>query len=168
MRTRSKLLRIAALATILVAAAASQLHVAAVPIGDDAFWQTWARTDKPVQDGAANRTWLWGPEAYTEVIPEEYANTPGGTRHVQYFDKSRMEITTDPNVPQNSPWYVTNGLLVVELVSGQMQFGDNLFETNEPANVNVAGDPTDELGPTYATFGALRSQLPKGSPNVCL
>ena len=44
------------------------------------------------------------------------------SRLVQYFDKTRMEIT-DPNGDQNSIWYVTNGLLVVELMSGRMQIG---------------------------------------------
>jgi hypothetical protein len=25
------------------------------------FWETWARTDKPVDDLAVGRTWMWGP-----------------------------------------------------------------------------------------------------------
>jgi hypothetical protein len=41
---------------------------------------------------------------------------------VQYFDKSRMEIN-NPNGDKNSPFYVTNGLLTVELMSGKIQVG---------------------------------------------
>ncbi len=66
-----------------------------------------------------------------------------------------MEIN-NPNADQNSPWYVTNGLLVVEMVEGWWQVGDEEFdETPEPAEVNVTGDPGGEegLSPTYADIG---------------
>lgn len=62
------------------------------PFADEAFEQTWERTDKPVADGDVSRTWMWGPEPYTEGMMEEYAESPNGERLVQYFDKSRMEI----------------------------------------------------------------------------
>jgi hypothetical protein len=90
MRTQAKLIRVAAIAAVLASLIVSVVPTTAAPIGDDAFWRTWARTDKPVQDGTTTRTWMWGPEAYTDVMPEKYADTPGGTRSVQYFDKSRM------------------------------------------------------------------------------
>jgi hypothetical protein len=122
------------------------------------FLATWQRTDQPVADGAVSRTWMWGPEANTGALVEEYADSPGGSRTVQYYDKSRMEIT-DPNADPNSIWYVTNGLLVVELVSGQMQVGDDSFDTMSPAEVNVAGDASDPNGPTYATFTDLRGAV---------
>jgi hypothetical protein len=70
---------------------------------------------------------------------------------VQYFDKARMEIT-HPDADPSSIWYVTNGLLVVELVTGRMQTGDARFVQREPAQVNVAGDPDDPHGVTYATI----------------
>jgi YD repeat-containing protein len=75
---------------------------------------------------------------------------------VRYFEKSRMEIS-DPAGDPSSPWYVTNGLLVVELVTGQMQIGLSSFHSRQPPEVNVAGDPDDADGPTYATFGGLRA-----------
>jgi hypothetical protein len=53
---------------------------------------------------------------------------------------------------RSDQWYVTNGLLVKELISGEMQVGDNTFEQRQPAAVNVAGDPDDTQGPTYASF----------------
>jgi hypothetical protein len=123
-------------------------------IGDPAFMNTWRRTDKPVLDGAVARTWMWGPQPYKCAFYEPYVEAPNGMRLVQYFDKSRMEIT-DPSGDSNSIWYVTNGLLVVELISGKRQMGNNSFENHLPAEVNVAGDADDPTGPTYASFEGL-------------
>ncbi len=124
------------------------------PSASNGFFQrTWERTDTPVVTGNVSRTWMWGP-AYTEEIWETYADSPDGRRAVQYFDKSRMEISL-PHSDSSSIWYVTNGLLVVEMVTGEMQFGDTAFEELEPATVNVAGDGDDPNSPTYATFAEL-------------
>jgi uncharacterized protein YkwD len=146
----------------------SQPSALAEAPGNPAFERTWARTDKPVSDLQVSRTWMWGPQANTGVLQEPYAEAPGGMREVQYFDKSRMEITTDTSVPVDSAWYVTNGLLVNELVSGMMQVGDAEFVPAEPAQVGVAGDPDDTTGPTYATFGPLRELPPlaDGAPVI--
>jgi hypothetical protein len=102
---------------------------------------------------------MWGPEGNTGLLVEPYAESPGGERTVQYFDKSRMEIT-HPDGDPISIWYVTNGLLVVELITGQMQMGDNLFEQREPADLPVAGDLGDVEGPTYVTFAGLLDAAP--------
>ncbi len=126
------------------------------PPGDNSpFERTWARTDKPVSDSVVSRTWMWGPQANSPALLEAYTQAPDGQRRVIYYDKSRMEIT-NPSGDANSVWYVTNGLLVVELMTGQMQTGDNDFETRTPAEINVAGDQGDPNGPTYATFAGLR------------
>jgi hypothetical protein len=106
------------------------------------------------------RTWMWGPEPMTPVIVEDYSDSPDGVRVVQYFDKTRMEIT-DPAADQNSTWYVTNGLLVNELITGRRQFGHNTFEELHPANINVAGDADDNSGVTYATFDGLEWNVPE-------
>src|SRR4051812_2371451 len=99
------------------------------------FESTWARTDKPVADGQVQRTWMWGPEPYTPGMQEEYAESPGGMRDVQYFDKSRMEIN-HPNAPDDGLWFVTNGLLVVEMVDGKYQTGDTQFDDSpDPADI---------------------------------
>ncbi|MFW6074260.1 MAG: hypothetical protein ACOC9Y_01610 [Chloroflexota bacterium] len=91
-------------------------------------------------------------------MTEPYAEAPGGERTVQYFDKSRMEDNSYR--ADEAPWDVTNGLLVVELITGEMQVGDDDFEDRDPAEVNVAGDPDDPTGPTYATFGTLLDESP--------
>ncbi len=127
---------------------------------DGPFMTTWERTDKPVADQQVSRTWMWGPEAFTEPMRELYTEGHDNSREVQYFDKSRMEITTDESVPFDSPWFVTNGLLVVELMSGNMQTGDNDFEEYFPADIPVAGDPDDENSLTYASFANLRFANP--------
>ncbi len=126
---------------------------------NSAFQRTWERTDRPVADLQAVRTWMWGPQANTTGLLEAYDESPDGTRTVQYYDKSRMEIS-QPGGDPNSIWYVTNGLLVVELVSGNLQVGDDDFEDHDPANVNVAGDANDPNGPTYATFENILDEAP--------
>jgi len=145
---------------VLAVALLPALPAAAEPIGQDAFRRTWERTDLPVATLRVSRTWMWGPEAFSPVLYEDYADSPGGKRQVQYFDKSRMEIN-DPAADPNSLWYVTNGLLARELITGEMQVGDREFRTLAPAEVNVAGDPDDPAGPTYATFNPLMAAAPK-------
>jgi len=110
----------------------------------------WDRTDSVVASGETTRTWLWGEQPQASEY-EAYSDTQHGSRLVYYFDKSRMEIT-DPLSDRSNPWYVTNGLLVKELITGQMQIGDAAFQPYSPAQVGVAGDPDDDLGPTYASF----------------
>lgn len=132
----------------------TNLSAFAVAPEHPAFQRTWQRTDQPVATGNSNRTWMWGPAAFTGMFHEEYEQAPGGMRAVQYFDKSRMEITNPAGDP-DSIWYVTNGLLVREMVLGQIQTGDDSWIPANPADVNVAGDSNDPDGPTYETIGKL-------------
>lgn len=115
-----------------------------------AWDRVWDREDRAVAAGAAQRTWIWGPEAFN-TLQENYDNAPGGQRAVRYYDKSRMEVTT-PFGDQGSRWYVTNGLLARELITGELQVGDARFIERNPANVPVAGDSDDPNSPTYATL----------------
>ena len=143
-----RLLRLFWVALIVAGGTALTLApAAAVETGDDAFAYTWSRTDLPVANSQATRTWMWGPAAFTSAMEEEYTEGVGGGRIVQYFDKTRMEISTDPTADPNSIWYVTNGLLAKELVTGELQLGNNDFLPFEPAQVNVAGDADDSRRP---------------------
>ncbi len=135
----------------------------AAPPATAEFQRTWARTDKPVSDLAVSRTWMWGPDGFTGGMTEAYLEAPGGQRTVQYFDKSRME---DNSYRASDPWDVTNGLLVVEMMTGQMQTGDNSFQLKQPAQVNVGGDADDPTGPTYITMAAVRTAPPLASGQV--
>lgn len=92
---------------------------------------------------------FWGPlqtarDGQKERYAEGVLNGEQGIRLVQYFDKARMEQTN-----ANRP--VTNGLLTVELKSGQLQLGDASFEPHNPSFIGIAGDQ-DTPGPTYATL----------------
>ena len=146
-------------AVVLLALGILAPAAAAEAIAGSTFGNVWARTDLPVADGAISRTWMWGPAADSPALQEPYAEAPGGQRLVQYFDKTRMEIT-NPNGDPSSIWYVTNGLLAEELITGKMQLGDNTFHQYAPAQVNVAGDANDPNGPTYATFNGLMGYAP--------
>ncbi|RIK39462.1 MAG: hypothetical protein DCC58_15245 [Chloroflexi bacterium] len=143
----------------LLAATAAVAPVRAAGIEHTAFVRTWERTDLPVVTQRVQRTWMWGPEAHSIMLLEPYAEAPGGQRVVQYFDKSRMEITNPAGEP-SSIWYVTNGLLVQELVTGRLQVGESSWEQHPPAQVNVAGDPGDDAAPTYASFIGLLHTAP--------
>lgn len=129
------------------------------------FDGVWARTDQPVADSRVVRTWMWGAQPFTQIITERYEDAPNDFRQVQYFDKARMELT-DPNADPATDWYVTNGLLVNELMTGWMQVGDDSFVERDPAAVNIAGDPGS--GPTYAVLSPLRwrSALPEDEPII--
>ncbi|HMA36459.1 MAG TPA: hypothetical protein VKY74_18525, partial [Chloroflexia bacterium] len=123
---------------------------------DPAFARLWDRTDSLVASNqVTNRSWYWGPGPGV-AGQEPYAQAPGGMRRVQYFDKARMEIN-HPDADPNSPWYVTTGLLVEDMVSGQMQVGDAQFVNRGAATIVVAGDADDSHAPTYASFRGVTS-----------
>ena len=113
----------------------------------------WERDDGPVASGRVKRTWMWGPGPfYTNYEP--YAGTPGASSLVQYFDKGRLEIN-DPGANKNSPWYVTSGRLVSDMVAGQADVGGGQTYKIGPASVPVSGDGGSGNTPTYAGFAAL-------------
>jgi hypothetical protein len=151
---------------VLLVVAMPPLTAAAAPPANSQFERTWERTDRPVAERQVNRTWMWGPEAFTGTMKESFFEAPGGMRAVQYFDKSRMEISEVGEDP-SSIWYVTNGLLVTEMMSGAMQAGLNSYQQRDAANINVAGDADDSTGPTYATFG-LVAHHPLGLPGATI
>ncbi len=123
--------------------------------GNQSFEERWERTDRPVHENQVDRTWMWGPGPMTGTILEDYADSPDGVRQVQYFDKSRMEIN-DPTADPGDLWQVTNGLLVVEMVEGAIQTGDDEFDWSpDPANIPIAGDVDVIPGVTYAKINEL-------------
>ena len=138
---------------------ASPALAGAESIAGGAFGATWAYSDLPVATLSASRTWMWGSQADSGPLLEPYVEASGGQRLVQYFDKSRMELT-HPAVDPSSIWYVTNGLLAAELITGRMQLGDTTFHQYAPAQVNIAGDSNDPNGPTYASFNRLLGYAP--------
>jgi hypothetical protein len=148
------------LSLLLTLAFSAAPAAAAEPsFADPAFQQVWQRYDKPVDDGVANRSWTWGPNTYFNGT-EPYAQSPGGQRLVQYFDKNRMEIN-NPQGDRDDLFFVSNGLLARELISGRIALGDaqDQAEQREPALEAVAGDPAivNAVAPTYASLREVAS-----------
>jgi hypothetical protein len=145
---------IAALAVAALPAQAAPFNGRRAEFVDDAFRTVWTRTDDTGVRGG--RTWYWGPQPWFDYA-EFYRQGVNGLRTVQYFDKARMEI----NNPFDRSFQggVTNGLLVVELVSGHLKKGNDPvdFENLLPADVPVAGNPKADNpdSPTYASFAAV-------------
>lgn len=121
---------------------------------DSEFRSVWTRTDAESVRGG--RSWYWGPSPWFDYA-EFYRQSPNGLRTVQYFDKARMEI----NNPSDRSFQggVTNGLLVVELASGQLKKGNDPYDADyrQPADVPVAGNPKQDNpnAPTYASFAGV-------------
>ena len=141
------------LVSVLISALFGFNSVALAVTANEAFDNVWATTDQAVANGSATYSWFWGPTVNGQRF-ETYLNSPGGQREVRYYDKSRMEIN-NPSGDPNNIYYVTNGLLTVELVTGQMKRGDggNDFEQRAPATQLVAGDQGNNPGtPSYAAF----------------
>ena len=131
-------------------------NAAAPGFVNPAFQKVWLVTDQLVDIGAVSRSYLWGPavQSANGLFAETYSNSPNSYRLVEYFDKTRMEIN-NRYASFTDPFYVSNGLLVVELISGAEQDGDSTFSFKTPAdNVPVAGDPFEgnQNSPTYASF----------------
>src|SRR5215218_161629 len=151
---RKYILAGAAFLTLLPAVSAfGPRQAVAADFAAAAFKRVWVRTDKLVADNVVKRSYYWGPTPGDSLV-EPYAQGTGGVRRVQYFDKSRMEIN-NPAGNQNDPFYVTNGLLTVELVSGKMQTGDAEYQDSTPANIPLASDNDDTNAPTYSSFTEL-------------
>ena len=129
----------------------------AAPSAASVFRRVWERQDLAVDQQVANRSWTWGrlvsPVVLgTAITSEMFVDLPAGSREVLYFDKSRMEIN-DPSADPNASWYVTNGLLPIELMTGRLQVGYSQFEQRAAANIAAIGDPGQF--PTYADLRQL-------------
>lgn len=123
---------------------------------DRAFGELWNRTDRAVAEGQTGQSWMWGPGSFG-TASEAYSESPGGRRTVQYWDKSRMEVTNTGGNREDL-WFVTNGLLTKELISGKLQVGPSEFVERQPSNIPVVGDPTGAAPRyTYGSFGGVAS-----------
>lgn len=123
---------------------------------ESAFQRVWEATDQVVASGQLVRTWYWGPQPLW-TGDEEYIEGVEGQRRVQYWDKGRMEIS-NPNDDPSSPWYVSSGMLPIEMISGRIQIGDSDTQRRSSAEIPIAGDPSPETNPdapTYADFFAV-------------
>ena len=120
---------------------------------DPAFESLWDRSDGVVASGGILRPWVWGPVAGI-TVKESFTGLPKDTHLVQFFDKGRMEIN-DPGADKSDPFYVTNGRLAIELVSGQIQTGLKTFDNHGSAQIDLASDVDDPSAPTYGSFNGV-------------
>ncbi len=148
---------------IIGGAGSPTANAAQASFADKSFQQVWERTDAHVLSGQVQRSWYWGPQPGT-THSEPYSGGKSGTRLVQYFDKARMEIN-NPEGDRASEWFVTTGLLVVEMVSGKQQVGDKEFVPRGAAEIAVGGDGlgTDPDAPTYTSFRPVASLTGPGA-----
>lgn len=150
-RIAAALIGLAALALAALPAAAAPFDGRRTQFADGAFQAIWTRTDASAVRGG--RSWYWGPQPWFDYA-EFYRQGVNGLRTVQYFDKARMEIN-NPN-DRSFQGGMTNGLLVVELVSGHQKKGNDPYDydARSPADVPVAGNPKADNpnSPTYASF----------------
>jgi len=158
---------------VVIALLLIQPALVAPVIDNPAFHRVWEGQDRTVTEQVSGRSWTWGPAPISGELRETFVEGLAGRRTVQYFDKSRMEIN-DPNADPNATWFVTNGLLPIELMTGLMQIGYKQFELRSQAKISAVGDPDNfptyaDLLPYYQSPGAVNlSDLGKpatGFPN---
>ena len=134
------------------------LRLAGLTTPPAAFAAVWAKSDAAVAVGSVPRTWLWGPKPRFSG-QEAYAEGIGHSRAVVYYDKSRMEVN-DPSKPTSDPYYVSNGLLVTELISGQIQVGDTAtISASVACLLPVVGDrrADNPNAPSYSDLAGVAS-----------
>lgn len=120
--------------------------------------QIWEMADGPIARNEANRAWTWGPEPIS-VTTEYYADSPTGARTMVYFDKGRLDVLNPERAPTD-PWYTAGGLLVSEMLAGQVQLGANTFAERATPEIPVAGDINQGNAVTYAVLARYASASP--------
>ena len=120
------------------------------------FEQLWTE-----QTAAAGNVDLWGSEPLLWRV-EPYADAPDGRRVVQYFDRGRMELTpTD-----NGGTEVTEGLLALELTTGEIRLGSKLLQYQDPPTTAIDSGTPDPAVATYAGLSqVVEKQAANGSAN---
>jgi hypothetical protein len=151
---------------LLLALAAAGPALAA-PDPQAAFQRVWERYDRPIAEQRAGRSWTWGPAPISGLEREDFSPSPqpplpDGKRTVQYFDKGRMEIN-DPNGDPASPWFVTSGLLPIELMTGVKQTSFEGGGRWQESYISAVGDPGSfpaypDLITLYQSPGAVRPE----------
>lgn len=114
---------------------------------------TWQQADGPIAAGDVQRSWVWGPEPLASTT-EFYRDSPNNTRKLIYFDKGRLDIL-DEGGDTNSPWFATGALLVSEMLSGEMQLGEDDFIERDTPEIPLTGDLSQQDGVTYASLAPL-------------
>ncbi len=138
--------------------------VSAAPDPTVIFQQRWNQYDQLVANGAASRSWTWGPVPITHAMVEHYfvpETYEWHDRQVQYFDKGRMEILDLAGDTANL-WYVTSGRLPIDLMLARTGHGLDAFPNQwQDSYITAIGDPNRfptylDLQPLYESPGQPR------------
>ncbi|HEX3723037.1 MAG TPA: hypothetical protein VHV31_09615, partial [Nitrolancea sp.] len=106
---------------------------------------------------AAGALDLWGSEPLLWRA-EPYAGAPDGRRIVQYFDRGRMELTPTANGGTE----VTQGLLALEMTTGEIQLGPKLLQYKDPPDTPIdSGTANSDV----ATYSGLSRVVSKEAPD---
>ena len=117
------------------------------------FEQLWTE-----QTAAAGNVDLWGSEPLLWRV-EPYADAPDGRRVVQYFDRGRMELTPTANGGTD----VTEGLLALELTTGEIRLGSKLLQYQDPPTTAIDSGTPD---PSVATYAGLSHVVEQRAPDA--
>jgi hypothetical protein len=124
--------------------------------------KTWQRLGQvsqgpfygPESVGSAGRD---GKILLVLLLPSLQTGGPGG----HYMAPPSIFRSTDGGATWGaSSWFVTNGLLTVEMVAGRVQTGITTFEERSPSQLPVAGNPDrsfNPIAPGYASFRGVAS-----------
>jgi hypothetical protein len=108
------------------------------------------------QAGSYGQALLWGSGPLVSMV-EPFTGAPGNRRLVQYFDRGRMELARSSSEIADTPTAppVTQGLLVREMATGNVQVGYDAFVQGDPASLPIFGSAAlsaDAAALTYADF----------------
>jgi hypothetical protein len=117
---------------------------------DPAFSRYYARSSPDEQQR------LWGGGPLVSLV-EPFTGAPGNRRLVQYFERGRMEIADDGTASNMNA--ISQGLLVREMATGNVQVGYDDFVQDNPASIALFGS-ADGADLTYADFAEAVTHQP--------
>ena len=71
-RSLVRWLILAAVLALLTLPSLGNSPASADAFGAYAFQRLWSRTDGPMQQGTASRSWVWGSQPFTGIVLEQY------------------------------------------------------------------------------------------------
>ena len=121
---------------------------------EDQFSEIWSRLDLPVTQGQADRSWVWGPAAISDVMVEPSAGDRSAVREIQYFEKGRIEVRSS-DAADSEVEILQGAPLVLDLIDGTASNRTASLVDLSPAEIPIAGDEDSPGSIQYADIGDL-------------